>query len=227
MTATGVDLQPTWPDVLKGYIDQRLADLDRRYTDLRITDKESLATALTAANAAISKAETLVDKRFTEADQRLQQRWEADQKGIAAALQAAKEAVDKAERAQELRNEVANEFRQTLADQANTFWTIKEGQSALFGTDAKLSAQIEANRREREAVQSDLRAQLALLGNKVQPLDTMISQMLTMSSEINLLRTTEASLAGRHSGVSDLTGRAIAVIAVLASVIALILNFTR
>lgn len=62
----------------------------------------------------------LLTQRIDAEKELTAQGFELRDKAIAAALEAAKLATDKAERAQELRNTVANEFRDSLSDLGNT-----------------------------------------------------------------------------------------------------------
>ena len=86
--------------------------------------------------------EKFINQRFIDLSMNLRERFEAQQTGLAAALSAAEKAVnaaliaaekavDKAERAQELRNQVANEFRQSLNDLSGQMWKATEGQAAV------------------------------------------------------------------------------------------------
>jgi hypothetical protein len=86
--------------------------------------------------------EKYINQRFSDLALQLRERYEAQQIGVTAALAAAEKAVtaaliaaekavDKAERAQELRNQVANEFRDSLSDLSGLMWTTKEGQAAV------------------------------------------------------------------------------------------------
>jgi hypothetical protein len=86
--------------------------------------------------------EKYINQRFGDLSLQLRERYEAQQTGVTAALAAAEKAVnaaliaaekavDKAENAQQLRNEVANEFRKSLSDLSMLMWTIKEGTTAV------------------------------------------------------------------------------------------------
>ena len=86
--------------------------------------------------------EKFINQRFVDLSMNLRERFEAQQTGLAAALSAAEKAVnaaliaaekavDKAERAQELRNQVANEFRQSLQDLSRLMWPIAAGEAAV------------------------------------------------------------------------------------------------
>jgi hypothetical protein len=86
--------------------------------------------------------EKYISQRFIDLSMNLRERFEAQQTGLAAALSAAEKAVnaaliaaekavDKAERAQELRNQVSNEFRSSLSDLSNQMWKATEGQAAV------------------------------------------------------------------------------------------------
>ncbi len=102
------------------------------------------APALPAEHAGwnFTTFEKYINQRFSDIALQLRERYEAQQTGLSAALAAAEKAVtaaliaaekavDKAERAQELRNQVANEFRQSLQDLSSLMWTIKEGTEAV------------------------------------------------------------------------------------------------
>lgn len=185
-----------------------------------------------------AQVKQLIEQVMNERDVRYGQRfdWErahnaalraTDREAIEKALNAAQTAVDKSERAQELRNQVSNEFRQTLADQANTFWTIKEGQAALKSVEDKLIAAVDNGRRERENSMADLRAQVGLLGNKVQPLDTIVQSIATMESEVGKLRGSSELNAGRHLGSSAVIASLFATAGLLIAIVAVIVSLTR
>ena len=94
-----------------------------------------------------------ISQRFVDMSLNLRERWEAQQIGLTAALAAAEKAVnaaliaaekavDKAESAQQLRNEVANEFRNSLADLSKLMWLAKDGQGAVESLRRELSVAI-------------------------------------------------------------------------------------
>lgn len=94
--------------------------------------------------------EKYINQRFTDLALQLRERYEAQQTGVTAALAAAEKAVnaaliaaekavDKAERAQDLRNQVANEFRSSLSDLSSLMWTTKEGQAAVDSLRREIS----------------------------------------------------------------------------------------
>jgi septal ring factor EnvC (AmiA/AmiB activator) len=98
--------------------------------------------------------EKYINQRFGDLSLQLRERYEAQQTGVTAALAAAEKAVnaaliaaekavDKAERAQELRNQVANEFRESLSDLSGLMWTTKEGTATIESLRRELSASIE------------------------------------------------------------------------------------
>lgn len=106
---------------------------------------------ITAVGWNFETFEKYVNQRLGDMSLNLRERWEAQQIGLTAALAAAEKAVnaaliaaekavDKAERAQELRNEVANEFRKSLSDLSGLMWTIKEGQAAVDSLRRELLA---------------------------------------------------------------------------------------
>lgn len=110
-------------------------------------------TALPAASADwnFTTFEKFINQRFSDLSLQLRERYEAQQTGLSAALAAAEKAVtaaliaaekavDKAERAQELRNQVSNEFRQSLSDLSALMWTIKEGTAAVDSLRRELTA---------------------------------------------------------------------------------------
>jgi hypothetical protein len=97
--------------------------------------------------------------RLRDMELRLQQRFNAQEASVTAAMVAAEKAVnaafiasekaiDKAEQAQALRNIVFNEFRNTLSDQAGTFWPIKEGQAAVTSLSNRTDEALVSLRRE-------------------------------------------------------------------------------
>lgn len=97
--------------------------------------------------------EKYINQRFSDMALQLRERYEAQQTGVTAALAAAEKAVtaaliaaekavDKAENAQQLRNEVANEFRNSLSDLSKLMWLAKDGQAALESLRRELSLAI-------------------------------------------------------------------------------------
>jgi hypothetical protein len=95
--------------------------------------------------------EKYINQRFGDLSLQLRERYEAQQTGVTAALAAAEKAVnaaliaaekavDKAENAQQLRNEVANEFRQSLSDLSSLMWTIREGSATVEALSRELSS---------------------------------------------------------------------------------------
>lgn len=108
-----------------------------------------------AADWNFTTFEKHINQRFSDMSQQLRERYEAQQIGVTAALAAAEKAVtaaliaaekavDKAERAQELRNQVANEFRESLSDLSGLMWTTKEGQAAVDSLRRELTMTLES-----------------------------------------------------------------------------------
>jgi len=75
---------------------------------------------------------------LAERDRRYEERFTAMGAVVSAAFAAAEKAIDKAERAQQLRNEAANEFREQLTDQAATFVTLKEVNTRFASFDDRM-----------------------------------------------------------------------------------------
>ncbi len=134
-------------------------------------------------------------------DVRLTERFETQEKGISTALTSAEKAVnaalassdravEKAEQAQALRNIVSNEFRNTLSDQAATFWPIKEGQSALVNVTDRFNEALAAARRER------------------------IAQSEAEDKRISALERSQAVSLGRVQAISGMWGVATVIISV-------------
>lgn len=149
-----------------------------------------------------STFEKYINQRFIDLSLQLRERYEAQQTGLAAALAAAEKAVnaaliaaekavDKAERAQELRNQVANEFRSSLSDLSSLMWTIKEGTAA-----------IESMRREFAAADENLNK--AIIGLDHAKTDAIDIVRRAHEARITALETSYANLQGRIWAVSAL-----------------------
>ena len=130
---------------LQDYFEARLRDLDVRYRD-RHADQE-----------------TRLQQRFDAQEKSVNTAMVAAEKAVNAALTASEKAVDKSERAQELRNEVANEFRSTIADNTAQMWSAKEGQGAVKALEEKTVEAMESMRRERSALFAGLDARITSL----------------------------------------------------------------
>ena len=113
---------------------------------------------------------THINQRFSDLSLQLQQRFEAQQtsvstamvaaeKAVNAALTAAEKAVDKAEQAQALRNQVSNEWRESLSDLSGLMWTVKEGTAALDSLRRELDIRIKAI----EAITNNLQGRMTML----------------------------------------------------------------
>ncbi len=137
---------------------------------LRQSDKDFSAQGLAALNTrmehGLDALQKLLEARIESIALREDTRWEAQtgadvlrqraleaalaaaKEAVAAALIAAEKAVDKAERAQELRNQVANEFRATLDDQNKRMWERESGRAELAGIQQRVENEVESMRRE-------------------------------------------------------------------------------
>lgn len=73
---------------------------------------------------------------------------------MSAALASTEKAIDKAERAQQLRNEVSNEFRETLSDQATRLITRDEAEKQIAAVRAELKAELRGLKEASEAERS-------------------------------------------------------------------------
>ncbi len=103
-------------ETLREYLDVRLAEMDRRYS-------ERFEAQTKALDAAFLSAQTAVQ----------------------AALLSAEKAVTKAETAAERRFESVNEFRATLSDQARELMSRAEATALLAALDAKITGLAEKN----------------------------------------------------------------------------------
>lgn len=72
-----------------------------------------------------------VDQRFSDFERLVTTALVAAEKLVTLSFSASEKAVDKADHAQELRNTVANEFRDSLGDLSQLMWTIKEGKATV------------------------------------------------------------------------------------------------
>lgn len=110
---------------------------------------QALKERLIEREHAVDKMFAEVEKRYGqvsfEMDKRYQQRFEAQETALNSALKAqhtlfeavtaaSKEAISKAEAAQKDKNEMTNEFRGQLADQAVTFMPRKEVEQIMSGS---------------------------------------------------------------------------------------------
>jgi hypothetical protein len=154
--------------------------------------------------------EKYINQRFGDLSLQLRERYEAQQTGVTAALAAAEKAVnaaliaaekavDKAERAQELRNQVANEFRESLSDLSSLMWTSKEGMQT-----------VESLRREFSTIVDNIDKKVAALA--VTRSDATEAMRQGLEVRIAPLELGYANIQGRIWSVSALF--AIAVLAV-------------
>ena len=91
----------------------------------------------------------------------------AAEKAVNAALTAAEKAVDKAEQAQALRNQVSNEWRESLSDLSALMWTVKEGTAALDALRREFDiryASIEGKVAELATAAANLQGRFAMIG---------------------------------------------------------------
>lgn len=146
--------------------------------------------------------EKYINQRFGDMSLQLRERYEAQQTGVTAALAAAEKAVtaaliaaekavDKAERAQELRNQVANEFRSSLQDLSSLMWTIKEGTAA-----------VDSLRREVTAAQDNLEKKIGSLDSTKS--DALDQVRRALEGRVGNLETGYANIQGRIWAVSAL-----------------------
>jgi len=144
--------------------------------------------------------EKFINQRFTDLSMQLRERYEAQQTGVTAALAAAEKAVnaaliaaekavDKAERAQELRNQVSNEFRESLSDLSQLMWTTKEG-----------TATVDSLRRELTATMENIDKKIAALA--VTRADAADAMRKGLEARIAPLEIANANLQGRIWAVS-------------------------
>ena len=121
---------------------------------------------------------TYINQRFSDLSLQLQQRFEAQQtsvstamvaaeKAVNAALTAAEKAVDKAEQAQALRNQVSNEWRESLSDLSALMWTVKEGTAALDALRREIDIRytsVEGKVAELSSSAANLQGRFAMIG---------------------------------------------------------------
>ena len=86
--------------------------------------------------------EKYINRRLDDLASQFNERLVAAEKAVNTAFVSSEKAVDKAEKAQQLRNEAQNEFRQSLSDLSGLMWTIKEGQAAIESLRREMAVEI-------------------------------------------------------------------------------------
>ena len=172
------------------------------------------------------------DQQQVERDNRYQQRFEAQQealhsalaateKTLNATLTAAEKASLKTEVALDKRFDSVNEFRKTLTDQAATFFTRAEGDARFDSINGKLMDNTAmhgafASQQEHNALISEVsRLELDM---KTCLADTVRRADITpITNEINKMRDTHATSAGKSMATNSMMSFGLAVFAVLIS----------
>jgi hypothetical protein len=172
------------------------------------SQKELISSFVSALNTRIEEKHKSFHDLFAELDRRYQQRFEAQEMAVKAAFAAqeramsaafaaqeklyetaftaSKQAIDKAEAAQKDKNEMMNEFRKQLGDQASTFIPRKEVEVLVGG-----------NRALYETLKSDLYIQREEMLKNISKKDD------DNKREISNLRETGSRHVGREEQTRD------------------------
>lgn len=130
-------------DTLTAHLHSMIGELDKRYEQRFVAQEKAVSMALDALKAAHLPIEikiAVIEERMSGVKSLLDAQLAAQQEATKIAMANADKATTKAETAAEKRFESMNEFREQLADQAQTFMPRRESEARHEQSGEKIAA---------------------------------------------------------------------------------------